>query len=170
MEDFKLTKFEALTLVKCIEVYQLQACDEYAANLQARLERYVLGTDVVEVVQSCEDEEDEDEEEEVEEAENPPFYGEDLHDLKPVKAKIVSSSFGQPDEVVTLEFENADENTYLIVNGEQSGYLLQFRQDGSVIEVKEVLETGDAVWHKFDIIKMTDEWQISSDGETFDIQ
>lgn len=168
MEDFKLTKFEALTLVKCIEVYQLQACDEYAANLQARLERYVLGTDAAEAAQCCEDEEDE--EEEVEEAENPPFYGEDLHDLKPVKAKIISSSFGQPDEVVTLEFENADENTYLIVNGEQSGYLLQFRQDGSVIEVKEVLATADTAWHKFDIIKMPDEWRISSDGETFDIQ
>lgn len=90
-----------------------------------------------------------------------------LHDLEPVKARIIS------DHVVTLKFELDHVGvTRLCVDGNKTGQITQIRQDKSTLEVKEICD-GNIAWHKFEIIDMPivmpNDWRLTIDGKTIDI-
>lgn len=88
-------------------------------------------------------------------------YSGDLHDLKPAKAKIISSSVGDPDDEVTLEFEHTegdDANVCdLLVGGEPIGPITHVRRKGSELHVAES-NSGERAWHRFHVSRYPKGW------------
>jgi hypothetical protein len=88
-------------------------------------------------------------------------YAGDLHDLKVVKAKVISSSVGDPDDEVTLEFEhteNDDANICdLLVSGEAIGPITHVRRKGTELHVAEN-NSGERAWHRFHVARFPKGW------------
>lgn len=87
--------------------------------------------------------------------------GADLHDLKVAKAKIISSSLGDPDDEVTLEFENTEGDDAdvcdLLVNGDPIGPITHVRRKGTELHVAED-NSGERSWHRFHISRFPKGW------------
>ena len=86
--------------------------------------------------------------------------GSELHDLKVAKAKIISSSVGDPDDDVTLEFENTEDDNSsicdLLVSGEAVGPITHVRRKGSELHVAE--NNGGRTWHRFHVSRFPKGW------------
>lgn len=86
--------------------------------------------------------------------------GADLHDLKVAKATIISSSVGDPDDEVTLEFENTDGEDVnvcdLLVNGDAIGPITHVRRKGTELHVAE--NNGGRAWHRFHVSRFPKGW------------
>lgn len=87
--------------------------------------------------------------------------GADLHDLKVAKGKIISSSLGDPDDEVTLEFENTEGDDAdvcdLLVNGDPIGPITHVRRKGTELHVAEN-NSGERSWHRFHISRFPKGW------------
>lgn len=88
--------------------------------------------------------------------------GGDLHDLKVAKAKIISSSIGEPDDEVTLEFEftaGGDDDSLcdLLVSGEVVGPITHVRRKGQELHVAEN-NSGERAWHRFHVSRFPKGW------------
>ena len=87
--------------------------------------------------------------------------GRDLHDLKVAKGKIISSSVGDPDDVVTLEFEHTEGDDAdvcdLLVNGDPVGPIVYVRRKGSELHVAEGSD-DDRTWHRFNVSRFPKGW------------
>lgn len=88
-------------------------------------------------------------------------YSGDLHDLKPAKAKIISSSVGDPDDEVILEFEHTDGDDAnvcdLLVSGEPIGPITHVRRKGNELHVAEN-NSGERAWHRFHVSRYPKGW------------
>lgn len=87
--------------------------------------------------------------------------GSDLHDLKVAKAKIISSSVGDPDDEVTLEFEHTAGDSAdvcdLLVSGEPVGPITHARRKGTELHVAEN-NGGSRNWHRFHVARFPKGW------------
>jgi hypothetical protein len=85
----------------------------------------------------------------------------DLHDLKVAKGKIISSSAGDPDDEVTLEFESLAGGDAvicdLLVNGEAVGPITHVRRKGTELHVAED-NSGERAWHRFHVARFPKGW------------
>lgn len=81
-----------------------------------------------------------------------------LHDLKAVKAKVISSSVGDPDDEVRLEFEECDSECDLLVDGDPTCRVQYVRRSGTELHVAELTEQGLRNWHVFGVLKFPKEW------------
>lgn len=191
----KLSKEQALDLVKILTHYQTWVLDSGVANARGlcRLfEEYILKGDEDEEETDEEDEEDdeapeedsgkedaeksdESEDEEGDEAHEDEedsdeeeldidsyVFSGDLHDLKPAKAKIISSSVGDPDDEVTLEFEHNEDDDGdcscdLLVTGEPIGPITHVKRKGTELHVAET-SNGSRAWHRFHVSKFPKGW------------
>ncbi len=81
----------------------------------------------------------------------------DLHDLKPIKGKIIASSSGEVDESVTLEFEHDTEHDTvdLLLDGMFVGPLFRIKRTGDELHVLD----GSYKWHRFSVNKYPKDWQ-----------
>lgn len=108
---------------------------------------------------SEEDDDDDPEEEDL----NADIYvlGSDLHGLKVAKGKIISSSAGDPDDEVTLEFENTEDDEAnvcdLLVDGQPLGPITHVRRKGKELHVAES-NAGSRAWHRFEVTKFPKGW------------
>lgn len=88
-------------------------------------------------------------------------FNSDLNCLTLLQGRIKTSSLGDPDEKVTLEFEDADfDRVDLVVNGgdriEEIGYV---KRTGNELHVAECGgEPGNHVWHVFGVNKFPRDW------------
>lgn len=86
--------------------------------------------------------------------------GSDLHDLKVAKGKVISSSVGDPDDEVTLEFEHTEDDDSsvcdLLVNGEPIGPITHVRRKGTELHVAE--NNGGRTWHRFHVSRFPKGW------------
>lgn len=86
----------------------------------------------------------------------------DLHELKPVKAVVVSSSQGDVDDEVTIEFEETEtlDGTQcdLIVNGGQIvGPVTHVRRKADELHVA-VGDSKNREWHRFSVSRFPKGW------------
>lgn len=80
-----------------------------------------------------------------------------LHDLSPIRAKVIESSSGEKGEVVQLEFELDPKpgTVDLMIGGLYVGPLLCVKRTGTELHV---LDSSDD-WHQFSVAKFPKEWQ-----------
>lgn len=108
-------------------------------------------------------EEDDDGSAAAEEELDPDAYalGSELHDLKVAKAKVISSSVGDPDDEVTLEFEHTEGDDAdicdLLVSGEPVGPITHVRRKGTELHVAEN-NGGSRNWHRFHVARFPKGW------------
>ncbi len=90
--------------------------------------------------------------------------GNNLHDLKVAKGKVISSSVGEPDNEVTLEFENTegvgidvcDNVCDLLVNGDPIGPITHVRRTGTELHVAD--NNSGRTWHRFYVARFPKGW------------
>lgn len=88
-------------------------------------------------------------------------FNSDLNALTLVQGRIKTSSLGDPDDKVTLEFEDADfDRVDLVVNGGQRIEEIGFvKRTGNELHVAECTSgPGNHVWHVFGVNKFPRDW------------
>jgi len=89
------------------------------------------------------------------------IFNSDLNSLTLLQGRIKTSSLGEPDEKVTLEFEDADfDRVDLVVRGSQRIEEIGFvKRTGNELHVAECAgEPGNHVWHIFGVSKFPRDW------------
>lgn len=166
----KLTKKQALDLIKVISHYQaLDSRSVCAPTMHATLgslERFVVSEEEIDdddldsdKVDDCCDHSRGDDEQLGPDSFVPRA---NLYDLKVAKAKIISSSSGDPDDEVTLEFKNTERSAAfcdLVVNGygKHIGPITRMRRSRTRLHVEED-NSGNRTWHHFYVPKFPDDW------------
>lgn len=97
--------------------------------------------------------------------EEPSSYvgGDDLHGLKACKGQVISSSVGEPDDDVLIEFEHVaagrETNVDVLINDGEDfiGPVTLIRRMGTELHLAEELD-GALTWHRFAVSRFPKGW------------